>query len=227
MPNLKAHVSLSYHELQLDLIENFCLGVKNGYFGNNPPFTVLPFTELVYQGKIDDYVNTRAAYVNGGESQKGAFILAKAALMTDTDSLAKETDIVADGDVGIIELAGFDATKTGSSEPSIPGQCVVTVKRGIAGQLISTCAKVDGAKHYGCIVVEGALLPNTVELTETGKLLIGSGGGPLPTMAIDLTDQREKQFSGLIHDVTYYFYYFAVNSKGVGPLSEPVSIVCW
>ena len=230
----KIHCSLSYHNMELDKVESFCLGVKAGYFGHNPPFTVLPLTELAYEDLIKDYVFTRAAYVNGGELQKGPFLLAKAALMEATDSLASATDKVAKGDAAIITLAGFEPTKTGNSEGVKPGQCVVTVKRGIAGELISNCALVTGAKHYGCIMVEGGALPDWVTISADGKIVIDASEftpGPDPSKItgaqFDLTDQREKHFTGLKHDATYYFYYYAVNATGVGPLSEVVSMVCW
>lgn len=233
----KVHCSLAYHEMPLDSVESFALGVKAGYFGNNPPFNVLPFTDIAYQGRIDAYIDTRAAYVNGGLGQKGAFMLAKKALMDDTDELAAQVDIKADGNADIIVLAGFVPTKT-PGEGQKPGQCIVTVKRGIAGELIATCALVDGAKHYGCIMVEGGELPEWFVISADGKIIVDkSKFNPDPNgmaepnkmtgIQFDLTDQREKHFTGLTHGAVYYFYYYAVNTKGVGPLSIVVSMVAW
>lgn len=231
MSNLKSHCSLSYHNMPLDQVENFALGVKAGYFGNNPPFTLLPFTESDYNDRISKYVETRADYVNGGLTQKGPFLLAKTNLMDATDKLAFEVDKVANGDADIITLAGFVPTKSGSSGGDKPTQPVVTVKRGISGELIATCAQVPGAKHYGCIVTEGAPLPPFINITADGKIVIkGTDVAPVPEVTglmVDLTDQREKHFTGLKHDATYYFYYYAVNASGVSPLSEVVSMVAW
>ncbi len=42
----KIHCSLSYHNMPLDEVESFALGIEAGYFGNNPPFTVLRFTQV-------------------------------------------------------------------------------------------------------------------------------------------------------------------------------------
>lgn len=237
MSNLKSHCSLSYHNMPLDEVESFALGIEAGYFGNNPPFTVLPFTQVAYHGKIDAYVAKRAEYVNGGSAQKGPFLLAKKALMADTDTLADEVDLKANGNPDIIILAGFTPTKT-PSDGSKPGQCVVTVKKGIAGELIATCEIVPGAKHYGCIMTEGGELPPWFTINAEGRIIVDqSHWAPPTTLAVepgkirslqfDLTDQREKRFTGLTHDAFYYFYYYAVNAKGVGPVSEVVSIVCW
>lgn len=233
----KVHCSLAYHEMPLDGVESFALGIEAGYFGNNPPFTVLPFTQIVYHDKIDAYVAKRAEYVNGGLSQKGPFLLAKKALMDATDSLAVETDKVANGDADTIILAGFTPTKN-TGEGAKPGQCSVTAKRGIAGELIANCEIVEGAKHYGCIMVEGGELPPWFTINAEGRIIVDQSHWAPPTtlaaepdkiisIQFDLTDQREKRFTGLTHDAVYYFYYYAVNAKGVGPVSEVVSIVCW
>ena len=236
MSNLKSHCSLSYHNMPLDLVESFALGVKAGYYGNNPPFAVLPITDAALQALITDYVKKRADYINGGAAQKGPFLLAKAALMSALDSLAREVDIVAKGDEPTIILAGFVPTKGGHSPAGKPAQCVVTVKKGIAGELISTCALVDGAKHYGAVMLEGGTMPDGVVINADGRVVWQSkdpqfnANQPDPKVTgvwIDLTDQREKHFTGLKHDAVYYFYYYAVNAAGVSQLSEVVSMVCW
>jgi len=226
----KVHCSAAYHNLPFDVVESFALGVKDGYYGNNPPFTILPITEAAYDLLISTYVGKRADYNNGGASQKGPFLIAKTALMDATDLIAIETDKVAQGDSELIILAGFVPTKV-PGESVKPGQTTVTVKRGIAGELISTCEKIENAKHYGCIMTEGAPLPDFAVVTGDGKIIFPIDGSPAPggpvSVQFDFTDQREKHFTNLKHDVTYYFYYYVVNATGVGPLSEPVSIVCW
>ena len=236
MSSLKSHCSLSYHNMALDQVESFALGVKAGYYGHNPPFTVLPIIEAALQILIANYTNKRADYINGGAAQKGPFLIAKADLMSALDSLANQTDIVADGDEPTIILAGFVPTKGGHSPATKPVQCVVTVKKGITGELISTCAPVPSAKHYGCIMLEGGQLPDGVVINADGRV-VWQSKDPQPNMNqqdtkitgvwVDLTDQREKHFTGLKHDAVYYFYYYAVNAAGVSQLSEVVSMVCW
>ena len=226
--------------MPLDEMESFALGIKAGYYGHGGTFTDLTITEAAFGTLITNYTTTRAAYVNGGEAQKGDFLLAKTALMDALDSLAKATDKVAKGNAEIIILAGFTPTKV-KGEGEKPGQCVVTVKRGMAGELIATCQPIVGAKHYGCIVTEGGLLPEWFTITADGKIIIddskfkpnpnlNANSDPEPRITaiyFDLTSQREKHFTGLKHDATYYFYYYAVNASGVGPVSVPVSMVAW
>ncbi len=211
--------------MPLDKVEAFAYGVKAGYFEHNPPFNVLPFTKDEFEQIIKAYVAKRADYVNGGLAQKGAFLLAKTALMEALDELAKQTDLKADGNSDIVTLAGYKPTQAGNSETHNPHQPIVTVKRGIAGELITSCQKLPEAKHYGCIMAEGAPLPDWVRIDANGRMVLGDK--PLTNAVFDFSDQRQKHFAGLKHNVTYYFYYYAVNLSGVSPLSEGVSIVCW
>lgn len=234
------HCNKEYHRTSNPELKIFADGVRNGYYGNNPPFTVLPLPLPAFQALIEDYENKLSDYENGGETQKGPFLLAKTALIDALDLLATETDKVANGDSELIILAGFEPTKT-KGETVKPGQTTVTVKRGIANELISTCALLEGAKHYGCIVTEGAPLPEDIVIDGNGRIVWATSSSPTPMppsptpgpvtsptrVFLDFTAQREKHFTDLIHDVTYYFYYYAVNAKGVGPLSEVVSMVCW
>jgi len=221
----KIRVSLSFHNTPNDQLKTFAEGVGTGYIGNPTTFPVQPYPAATWAGLINTYDTTYTAYENGGESQKGAFLLARTALMDALDELADETDEVADGDKDKIILAGFTPTKA-PGETVKPEQCVVEVKRGIAGELITTCEKIDNARHYGCIMVAGAVLPAGVVIDGNGRVVLPAGTLP-NTLVFDLTDQRKKNFTDLVHDTTYYFYYYAVNAKGVGPLSEAVSMVCW
>jgi hypothetical protein len=233
----KIHCSLSYHKLPFDKVEPFAEGVKTGFYTHNPPFTVLPLTESAYEALITEYSNKRNDYVNGGAAQKGPFLIAKTALMDGTDLLAEEVDKKANGDAEIIILAGFEPTKA-PGETTKPGQCVVTIKRGIAGELIATCEPIAGVTNYGCIMVEGGALPAWFTINSDGRIIVDQSSWEPPTsvaeepgkvksIQFDLTNQREKHFAGLTHDAVYYFYYYAVNAKGVGPISEVVSMVCW
>ncbi len=83
-------------------------------------------------------------------------------------------------------------------------------------------------------MTEGAPLPGGSIIDSDGRLAWivnpdpGTGTGiEFVSIQIDFTTQRVKSFKNLKHDVTYYFYFFAVNATGVGPVSEVVSIVCW
>jgi hypothetical protein len=111
-------------------------------------------------------------------------------------------------------------------------QCIVEVKRGIANELIASCQVIDNARNYGCIVTEGAPLSDTNIIDASGRLIwtidpLAPPVIPFASVQFDFNIQRVKSFQGLKHDVTYYFYFFAVNATGVGPVSEVVMMVCW
>jgi hypothetical protein len=231
MPTPLIHCSVEhYHQMKFDDLGDFGLTVKSGFFSNNPPFIVQPITETVFGDSITDYTTKHAAYKSGGLLQKGPFLIAKDTLITNLDKIAVEVDKVALGNPDIITLSGNVPTDGSKSHAVKPGQAVVTIERGMPLEIVTKCALVHGAKHYGCILVQGGPLPNNVELLDSGKLVVNFNGVvPFPSngIVVDLNDQREKHFPNLAHDVTYYAYYFCVNSAGVGPLSDPVSIVCW
>ena len=138
-------------------------------------------------------------------------------------------------DAAAVEECGLKPRDTGHTPATKPAQPVGSVKRKGVGALTASCALIDGAKHYGCIMTENGPLPDGLTLTPDGKLVAQWNKNNNMNMAqpqitgiqIDLTDQRVKNFAGLTHDATYYFYFYAVNAAGVSILSEVVSIVCW
>ena len=137
-------------------------------------------------------------------------------------------------DAAAVEECGLKPRETGHTPATIPAQPVVTVKRGTLGELIPSCVAVPGAKHYGCIMTENGTLPEGLILTPDGKLVaqwdnknMNMAQPQITGLQIDLTEQRIKHFTGLKHDATYYFYFYAVNAAGVSILSEVVSMVCW
>ena len=137
-------------------------------------------------------------------------------------------------DASDVEECGLkprDTTHTKVTKPDAP---VVKLKRGVANELVSTCAAVPKAKHYGAILVGSAPLPAGIVITPDGKLVFPVNDDPNPNpqpkitaLLLDLNDQREKHFPGLTAGTTYYVYYYAVNAAGVSALSNVVSLVCW
>lgn len=138
-----------------------------------------------------------------------------------------------ESDVEECGLKPRDTTHTPAAKPATP---VVKVKRAETTELVSSCAGVQGAKGYNCIVTENAPLPDAIQINEQGRIIFPTRqdaeksmepGAELGLVILDLTTQRVKKFSGLKPGTTYYFYYYAINASGVSMLSAPVSIVCW
>ena len=135
-------------------------------------------------------------------------------------------------DVEECGLKPHDGTHVPATKPAA---VTVTVKHGQWEELITSCPSVPKAM-YGCIMTEGAPLPDWLVITPDGKIIAEDNKKPDPSpdpkpadmksMQIDLTSQRVKHFTNLKRGSTYYFYYWVVNTAGVSPLSEPVMIVC-
>ena len=216
------HVSLNYHRVELDKLDIFGEGVSQGIFGNTGTFATPPITQTVLDDAVEDYVDTRAAYKNGGRAQKGPFQAAKNVLMGHLDTLADYTDEVANGDENIILLSGFLPTKGGDTPANVPAAPVVSVKRGEStGIILAECAAIAGADYYGCVISEGQPLKDE-SINGSGYLIFG---GVTNTIGLVLTKGRKKTLLGNLPGTTYYIYFYAVNAAGVSPLSAAVSIM--
>ena len=176
---------------------------------------------------------------NSTSAQKKAKDLARAAyekvLRTFIQKWIYRNDSMDAADIEECGLKPHDTTHTPVPKPLLPE---VTVERGTMGQLIAKCVGQKAAKYYGCVMTEGAPLPDWFMINEQGRLVLDKSNMPPKTnmaepepgmvgLQWDFTSQRVKRFSGLKHGVTYYFYFYLVNASGVSPLSEAVSIVCW
>ena len=234
----KIHVSLSYHHIHLDVLDVFGVGVRNGIFGNNPPFVASPLTQPQLQLLIDNYINKRGAYVQGGLAQKGLFLASKTALIAGLDSVADYVDVTANGDANIITLAGFVPTSPGGIAGHAPLQSAAPqLKRGASGEMFAEIPVVAGADNYGCIVFAGMPMPSQISLNAVGQLVVANTKDanpnpiqPEPPIGIvaffDLNKNRKKKFVGLQPHVVYYFYFYTSNASGVSPISEVSSLEC-
>lgn len=239
MPTRKQRVSLSFHIISPDTFDTFAVGIRDGIFGNPTEFATPPVTQTALQTLIDNYINTRAAYKQGGKAQKGFYLAARTALMGALDTLAGYVNTLADGDADIITTAGFVPTKPSTSTAPVPAAPLLrTLSRGSTRQLIAECKPVSSAEYYGCILIQGTPMPPVLTFNGNGQLVAVAESNTPPNpneykpepgsiiIAIDFNKSRRKQFAGLIKGVEYFFYFYAVNATGVSPLSEPFSIVC-
>ena len=219
---IQIHVSLNYHRIELDKLDTFGEGVSQGIFGNDPPFTAPPITQLVLDGAVTNYVDKRAAYKNGGRAQKGPFQAAKKVLMDHLDTLADYVDELADGDENIILLSGFLPTKGEDTPSTVPATPVAMAKRGEStGIILAECPAIPGAEYYGCIVSEGQPLSGAV-INGSGYLILEN---VQQVFGFVLTKGRKKVLLNNVPGNTYYIYFYAVNAAGVSQLSVPVTVM--
>ena len=222
MSNTKPHCSLNYHEFGPTELETFGHGVGEGIYQHNPPFTAPPYTEIAAKALIDTYHNTYEDYKNGGKSQKGDYMAARAALILALDDTAKYVDGLTGLNDAMIVMAGYTPTKTGESKAVIPDAPVIeAIKRGAKGVLEPACKTVPGADYYGCILLDKPW-DNTLYFVD-GQLVLNGFTGALRHI---VTKGRKKTITNLQSKTEYFAYFYAGNSAGVSQLSAVVSEVC-
>lgn len=230
---VKIRCKLNYHELRTTKIKVFAIGVRDGVFGNNPPFAAPPVTQAALQLLIDDYAAKYDAYTLHTASISEVDD-ARDLLMAELDLIRPYIDTVANGNATIISLAGYEPTKGNSSTVIKPIQPIgVTLERGIQDELAAECAAIPGADSYGAVLVAEPL-PEWFVINGFGQVVMQQGNTPAPIppaaptpgsigAILDLTKGRKKKFSNLQVGVTYYVYFWAMNAGGVSPISVGVS----
>jgi len=226
---------VSYHSIKLADLAPFALGVRDGIYNNNPPFLTPPMMQVDFEQLITFWSNKYAAFKAHTET-KAEMEIAKDNLMTGLDTMSTYVNSVANGDPNIIGQGGFIPTKGSSSQQNPPLEPIgVTLNRSGAGELVSDCAVMDGAEYYGAVlsqnpiqagilIVNGQIVFNTGDAaTPPGTVTVAASG----TAIADLNKARRKKFIGLTPGTTYYIYYWAGNTAGVSPLSQPVSFLLW
>ena len=234
MPTYKIHCKRSYHNLIYDNINDFAVGVADGIYGNAGTFITPTLGELFFRGLITDFVNKKGSY-ESGNVPRTVFITAKDNLMEGLDTNADYVDSVAQGNTNTVTLGGYEATKGNSSAVNPPVQPTgIIITRGISGELLAECAKMDKVVYYGAILIADHLLPDNIIINAAGQIVVNettpspaAAAIPSPTpgpsgsfIILDFNKIRKKKFTNLTKGRTYYIYFYAGNAGGISPLSE-------
>lgn len=214
----------NYHRMKIHVRGTFASAVLESYYKNNPPFTAPVIPKADFEKLQADYHSTYADYANGGNSQKGAWLMAKTALLQGLDQIADNVDEVANGNELTVAEGGFQPIKTfrsGKNEPPTPE--IEKLWHGAEGEILARCKLIEPNIYYGCIISEGAPLPDSVQMMH-GRIMFPSGLAS--AVYIDETKSRKKTFRNLKPGTRYYVYFFARNSAGVSLLSDTRSIIC-
>lgn len=223
----------SYHYLIYDAINDFAVGVADGIYGNPATFMTPGITEADFRALILDFVNKKGSY-ESGNVPRTVFITAKDNLMAALDTNADYVDSVAQGNENIVTLGGYEATKGNSSKVNPPVQPTnIVIKRGISGELLAECIKMDKVVYYGAILVADNPLPDYISINAAGQVVVTDSGsaptppsptpGPTPGSSyyvLDFNKSRKKKFTNLTKGRMYYIYFYAGNAGGISPLSE-------
>jgi hypothetical protein len=213
-----------YHQMSVDLIGRTALGVRDGVYINYPLiFTTPPMTQTVFEGIVEDYEAKRSTYKNGGMAQKEPFTTAYGVLITSLDSMADMVDKIPSLTIGIVNDAGFVATKETDTEHPVPdgGRAIANLRNVSPGVIESECPVVEFAEFYHTIITRQEF--TDTRIVDSKRLVFGK----LDTFDwIDMTKGRKKTFEGLNSGTPYYVYYVIGNARGVSVLTEARRIIC-
>ncbi|MGE0635079.1 MAG: hypothetical protein AB7G44_01095 [Bacteroidia bacterium] len=229
----KIRCKRSYHYLIYDAINDFAVGVADGVYGHPATFMSPTITEVDFRALITDFVNKKGSY-ESGNVPRTVFITAKDNLMAGLDTIADYVDGVAQGNENTVTLGGYEATKATSSKVNPPVQPTgVVLKRGINGELLAECTRMNKVVFYGAILIADNPLPPNIGINAAGQVVVTNTNtvptppsptpGPTPGSmyyVLDFNKARKKKFTDLTKGRMYYVYFYAANAGGVSPLSE-------
>ncbi len=215
----QSYCKLSFHRFGASQLDSFSNRVKNGIYTNATTFATPVIVAADFTTVLTAFLTAAADYEQYGITKKTAYLTARLDLMEALDQLATYVNTVANGDVSIIALAGYEPSREMSqrSQP-LPKIESFTAKRSDnSGQIVVNIpALVNyGVVNYGCLCSEGEPLSNF--LMVNGQIKITPTD---PLVYQDLNKTRRKVFSGLTPGTIYYFYVFAVNTVSVSPVSD-------
>ena len=219
----KSFVLRNYHGFLVKL-PAFAFKTKQGMKNNplkfipaNIPFGDAALTQLIKNDQ-EAYANWKA----GGEPEHLLFDTARGLLLTALDKNADYVDLIANGDAAIIKLSGYSASSVKDTKPISPAQPqTITISTGgtmLTGRMDAECEIIAGAIAYGCVVSVGGPLSAEFLLNLQGQF--NEPTGSLYPIIHDVTLQRKKSFWNFIKGTDYYFYFYVINTTGVGTLSN-------
>ena len=225
----KSNCKRDYHQLLGIKLEKRLEDVKAGVFGNTTVFATPPKTSIVVAAFLLDYADKRTKWEQGGIAQKDAYEKVVTAGRLMLDDFADYLDELADGNITIIKMAGFEATF--DPEILLPKGGVnridgITFRRieDAPGQMVSENGTLPKGTTAIGILSEGVPLPDDTVIDSTGSITIP--GIFTANVKVNMTKQNKKFWINLKNGVTYYVYHVAVTAKGVSLLSVAVSAQC-
>ncbi len=234
----KIHCKLTFHNLKFDEINDFAVGVADGVYGHPGTFPAPTITEPILRGLITEFGTKKGSY-ESGNVPRTVFITAKDNLMAALDTIADYVDSEAKGNANTVTLGGYEATKGNASKVNPPAQPTgVVIKRGINGELLAECTKMDKVVYYGTLLTADNPLPDNISINAAGQVVVTGNNNPAPAapsptpgptpgstyFILDFNKARKKKFTDLTKGRMYYIYFYAANAGGVSPLSEGVGL---
>ena len=225
----KSNCLRDYRHIQGIKLEKKLEDVKAGIFGNTTVFETPPKTIAFVAALLLEYGNKRSKWEQGGIAQKKAYEDVVISAHKMLDDFADFVDIVADGDITIIKMAGYKSTfdpDVLSTKRAINRIEGITFKRveNAPGQMVSENGALPRGTTVIGILCEGGPLPDNAIVDSDG--CIDFAGIFTGNIKINMNIQNKKIWKNLKNMVTYYVYHVAITAKGVSLISIAVSCQC-
>jgi len=195
-------VSTNFGRLSDTELDNFAQGVIDALTGN-ATYPTPPVTLANLQAAVDDYTAKMAAAQNGGIADTAAKNNSRNTLEEMLRKVAAYVQMMCNEDPALLLGSGFQMQSTNRSSTPLEKPKGLSIKNGVAGQLVARVEAVKNANMY-----EGRIKP--------------ANGDWLPS--IFTGDSRRIAFLGLTAGTTYTIEVRALGgSTGQSDWSDPSS----
>jgi len=199
---MSTKVSLSFGELSDTQLDNFAQGVIAALTGN-ATYPTPPVTLANLQAALDDYTAKMAAAQNGGVFDTAAKNNSRNMLEGLLRKVAAYVQMMCNEDPALLLSSGFQMQSTNRSSTPLEKPKGLSIKNGVAGQLVARVDAVKNANTY-----EGRIKP------ANGDWLLSIFSG----------DSRRITFLGLTSGTNYTIEVRALGgSTGQSDWSDPSS----
>ena len=214
---------VNYRSFRRGKLLDFALGITQGLYAHLEIFVAPPIPPDEFAAIVKGYGIAYKDYESLGITKKTAYLEAVNKLVGALDKLSLYVNSIAQGDISLINLAGFEATSSGSqASPKLEKIITIDVTPSkVNGQVIIETPAIVGKNvtGYGLILKSGE--PFGPQDFSDGQLRFKATD---EFIFLDFNKSRNKIVSGLDSSVSYIGYMFAVNATGVSPLSDPFTV---
>ena len=215
-----SNASLAFINLPAPAKPGFGSNVTDCLTNSADQFPDLPYKVTDLTKTNTNLLTALAAAQTGSKVSRSAL---KSAISNWNDQFrttAKYVSTVADGDVVIINTAGFNATKNSRQPAPVPGFCkgFETNLLKAAGSFNASSPAVADTRGYMYITA-----PDGVNIEQQGNQLSITVGGV--TSYIVLCTRSKTQFTNVPSGKLLYVSMLAFNASGAGPLTNGQQVI--
>lgn len=202
-------VNLGLHKKNGGDLVLFSRGVSKKIYKNPTTFPTPPVDQKTFDGQVNDLEETQIATFSGGATDTQLRDAKRAILVKSLNKLGFYVNLVSDGDVTIIHLAGMQARSAKTAQKTLLAMPLgLVIKTKAPGQVNLKWNKVPFAKNYEVMMCEDPVAGDWKHST--------------------FNTQARSTIKGLKKSVEYWFKVMALGTNGINsPWSQTVSMVVY